>query len=138
LHEIRKLWRQDPNEPDWADTLPRIYREVFGEDLEGTETDGGAFTQVDAEVLAEVELANGVPAALLMKLIELELSLDGLSRRSSIFERIDQLLKGDWGTYEDLIARKQASKLKTDALSEESTYFDALYADLESQKIDAP
>lgn len=36
LHEIRRLWRTE--EQDWTDSLPRIYREVTGEDLSWSET----------------------------------------------------------------------------------------------------
>jgi len=31
LEQIRKEWRSDPNEPDWEDSVPAIYREVCAE-----------------------------------------------------------------------------------------------------------
>jgi len=29
LQQIRQLWLRDPNEPDWADSLPAIYRSTL-------------------------------------------------------------------------------------------------------------
>lgn len=118
LQEIRRLWRQDPNEPDWEDSLPRIYAEVMEEDFEG-DTEVGAFSKLDAQVLHDLERKHGVPAAMLMKLIELEFSQDGLSKRSAIFDRIEQILRQDWGSYETILERKQQSEQREDALKEE-------------------
>ena len=106
LHAIRKEWMFDPNEPDWSDELPKIYREVYGVDLDWVEHDAGAFSQKDAELIAELSTENGVPAELVMKLLELELSMDGLSRRQGLFNKIESLLKNDWGTLEDIKAAK--------------------------------
>ena len=30
LHIIRREWIADPNEPDWEDSLPKIYKESMG------------------------------------------------------------------------------------------------------------
>lgn len=106
LHAIRKEWMFDPNEPDWSDELPKIYRNVYGKDLDWVEHDGGAFSQDDANLIAELSSENGVPAELVMKLLELELSMDGLSRRKGLFNKIESLLKNDWGTIEDIQAAK--------------------------------
>ena len=32
LHEIRRLWRSE--EGDWEDSVPELYRDVFGDDLD--------------------------------------------------------------------------------------------------------
>ena len=45
LHEIRREWRNDPNEPDWEDALPAIYRRVFGCDLDWVQSDSGPFSE---------------------------------------------------------------------------------------------
>jgi DNA sulfur modification protein DndC len=76
----------DPNEPDWADTLPKIYREVYGVDLDWADQDAGAFTQADADLLKELQSEYEVPYELAMKLIELEMSMDGLSRRNGLYK----------------------------------------------------
>ena len=81
LHRIRREWLNDPNEPDWEDHLPAIYREVFGTDLDWIENDAGAFTKPDADLLEKLGADYGVPGILVQKLLDLEVSLDGLAKR---------------------------------------------------------
>ena len=108
LQAIRKEWILDPNEPDWEDSLPRIYREVFHSDLDWAESDAGAFTKYDADLLQELGNVYGVPAELVMKLLELELSMDGLSKRAGIYSQIDQLLNRDWGSLSNAMKKHLA------------------------------
>ena len=114
LHAIRKEWMFDPNEPDWSDELPKIYREVYKEDLDWVEHDAGAFSQADADLIEELAEEHAVPAELVMKLLELELSMDGLSRRKGLFGKIESLLKNDWGTLEDIKAAKAEATHSSD------------------------
>lgn len=108
LHHIRWEWANDPNEPDWTDILPGIYREIVGQDLEWVENDAGHFTKPDAELLAELEREFAVPAILIMKLLELELSMEGLSKRTGIFQKIETILTQDWGSLEEINHRNAA------------------------------
>ncbi len=39
---------------------------------------------------------------MVMKLIELEVSMEGLSRRQGIFDKLGTILKQDWGTLEEI------------------------------------
>ncbi len=108
LQTIRKEWIHDPNEPDWEDSLPGIYREIFGRDLNWVESDAGAFTKHDAALLQQLGKEHGVPAELVMKLLELELSMDGLSKRAGIYNQIDQILSQDWGSFNDVMKKHLA------------------------------
>ncbi|MEH6550638.1 MAG: DNA phosphorothioation system sulfurtransferase DndC [Pseudomonadales bacterium] len=110
LYAIRREWMFDPNEPDWADTLPQIYKEVYGVDLDWADQDAGAFTQADADLLKELESKHEVPYELAMKLIELELSMDGLSRRKGLYKSMGSLLNRDWGSLEDIKKKMDANK----------------------------
>lgn len=111
LHQIRKEWIHDPNEPDWADSLPRIYREVYQTELDWIENDAGNFTRPDAELLAELEKKFHVPAPMIMKLLELELSMDGLSKRSGIFQKIEAILTQDWEPLEKINHRQKEVRM---------------------------
>lgn len=102
LYAIRREWMYDPNEPDWADSVPKIYRDVYGEDLDWADQDAGSFTQSDADLLNSLGTEFDVPAELVMKLLELEQAMDGLSRRKGLYKKIDSLLKQDWGSYEEI------------------------------------
>ena len=107
LLAIREQWLKDPNEPDWQDSVPAIYAKVYPNDeIEWPENDAGAFTAPDAQLLNELGGKYGVPAELIMKLIEVELSLTGLSKRTGILERLDAVFNQDWGTLEEINKRK--------------------------------
>lgn len=111
LHAIRQQWLTDPNEPDWNDSLPALYREVYGEDLDWLIDDQSRFNASDAELLAQLSQGYDVEPEMVMKLIELEISLEGLSRRQGVFAKIGTILKQDWGSLE-AIEQKQAQLQK--------------------------
>lgn len=105
LQQIRLHWLRDPNEPDWADTLPAIYRSVYAENIDWIENDAGVFSEPDAKLLKQIESESGTSAEMLMKLIEIELSMSGLSQRKGILKKIESTLKKDWGSLEEINQR---------------------------------
>ncbi|MDA0108182.1 DNA phosphorothioation system sulfurtransferase DndC [Vibrio sp. La 4.2.2] len=102
LHAIRQEWLHDPNEPDWNDSLPTIFREVYGYDLDWVYDDNASFGKGDAQLLVELSNDYDITPEMIMKLIELEVSMEGLSRRSGISKKIESLLKLDWGSLEEI------------------------------------
>lgn len=108
LHAIRQEWIHDPNEPDWDDSLPTIYRDVYGYDLDWVYDDNASFGKDDAQLIYELCENFDIAPEMIMKLIELEVSMEGLSRRNGISNKIASLLKQDWGSLEE-IKQKHAS-----------------------------
>ncbi|WP_226421867.1 DNA phosphorothioation system sulfurtransferase DndC [Vibrio sp. E14] len=102
LHAIRQEWLHDPNEPDWNDSLPGLFKEIYGFDLDWVYDDGASFGKNEAELLSELSEDFDIEPEMVMKLIELEVSMEGLSRRSGISEKIATLLKQDWGSLESI------------------------------------
>lgn len=45
---------------------------------------------------------------MVMKLIELEVSMEGLSRRQGIFDKLGTILKQDWGSLEEIKQQQEA------------------------------
>ena len=111
LHAIRQQWLKDPNEPDWNDSLPSLYREIYGRDLNWVVDDQSRFNASDAELLSQMTVRYDVEPEMVMKLIELEVTMEGLSRRQGIFDKLGSILKQDWGTLE-AIELKQSSLQK--------------------------
>jgi DNA sulfur modification protein DndC len=110
LQAIRQEWLRDPNEPDWKDSVPEIYGLVYpDDDIDWIENDSGAFTEPDADLLKELELKHGVPAEMIMKLIEVELTMSGLSKRTGILDKLESVLNKDWGSLEHINKRKLAA-----------------------------
>lgn len=107
LHHIRREWLNDPNEPDWEDRLPAIYRKVFGTDIDWIENDAGAFTQPDADLLQELGTRYAVPSTLVRKLLDLEVSMDGLAKRRGMTDRIHSILSEDWEPLEKILRNGQ-------------------------------
>jgi len=135
LHAIRQEWLTDPNEPDWNDSLPAIYRDIYGEDLDWLIDDQSRFNASDAELLAQLSQGYDVEPEMVMKLIELEISLEGLSRRQGVFAKIGTILKQDWGSLE-AIELKQAQLQKRnerDLYQEEVEQIEQSLAELQKQ-----
>ena len=104
LHAIRREWLNDPNEPDWADHLPAIYRKVFGRDLDWAQDDASAFTSADEDLLNMLGTEYGVPATLVRKLLDLEVSMDGLAKRRGMTDRVHAILSEEWRPLETVLA----------------------------------
>lgn len=135
LHAIRQEWIHDPNEPDWDDSLPAIFREVYGYDLDWVYDDNASFGKDDSQLIHELCDNFDIAPEMIKKLIELEVSMEGLSRRSGISSKIASLLKQDWGSLEE-IKQKHASlqsKAEFDIHQQEIERYNDQLADLDKQ-----
>jgi DNA sulfur modification protein DndC len=94
LHEIRRLWRSE--EQDWGDSLPQIYRDVMGDDLDWVRDDVTGFSTKDSALLTNIARKHGVPSGLIAKLLDLERDMHGMGRRAGIFEKIKSIVHEDW------------------------------------------
>lgn len=105
LHAIRQHWLRDPNEPDWNDSLPTIFNRVYGYDLDWVMDDNTSFGKQEAELVAHLSDEVNLAPEMVQKLIEFEISMDGLSRRVGVFDKIESILKQDWGSLEKIKAK---------------------------------
>jgi DNA sulfur modification protein DndC len=137
LEEIRTQWRCDPNEPDWEDTLPRIYREEMGRNLDWNKHDDARFDGEDSRLIADAAKEFGLPPELVMKLLEFEISMEGLSKRSQIFARLSNILQKDWGELQEQVRTRseQGTQLR-DREEQEQKLFER-YATLQKMIADA-
>lgn len=103
LHEIRRIWRTE--EQDWGDSVPTIYAEEVGDDIEWPREDTGGFSPADKAALARICDEEGVPTALVSKLLDVEMDLNGMGRRTSIYNKINALLSEEWGSEEEAMAK---------------------------------
>ena len=104
LHAVRHEWLNDPNEPDWDDSLPKIVFAELGLTLDWSVDDTNQFGNAEGELLNQIAPKHGVSPQMLKKLIDLETSMSGLVRRSGIFSKIGSLIQQDWESAEDIIA----------------------------------
>ncbi len=102
LREIRRIWRTERQ--DWTDSVPIIFREVMGRDLEWPVDDLPTFSQQDRQLLNRLCQAEGVPANLIAKLLDTERQYLGMRRRAGIFDRIEKILGENWKSEADILA----------------------------------
>jgi DNA sulfur modification protein DndC len=107
LHAVRHEWLNDPNEPDWDDDLPVIFKEVFGFDLDWAIDDTNQFSREDSALITDIAPQHGVSPHLVRKLISLEVSMSGLSRRTGIYKKIGRLIQQDWESAEEIIKQNK-------------------------------
>ena len=105
LHQIRQLWIHE--EGDWEDSLPQIYNQIRGEDLEWIKDDLSGLGGEEKSILNGVCEQHDLPPGMLIELIDLEKKLQGLARRSKVYDGIDSILSKDWTTREDALAQTE-------------------------------
>jgi DNA sulfur modification protein DndC len=102
LEVIRTLWRLE--EQDWADSVPQIFREVMGSSLEWTRYETPVFSADEQECLSRICERHSLPTEMVAKLIEVERSLQGVSRRFSIQRKLAAVFEEDWRSRDELSA----------------------------------
>ncbi len=103
LHEIRRIWRAELS--DWADSVPKIYREVMGKDLKWIVDEGGAFSTHEYVMIQEECEQQGLPTVLVTRLIDLERQMQGMARRSGIYNEIHRIFEEEWSSEADVLQR---------------------------------
>jgi DNA sulfur modification protein DndC len=101
LEAIRSLWRLE--EQDWLDSVPAIYKEIIGQDAPWTKYDSHLFSSEDKNLLDQICRKHNVDTAMVSKLIDVERSLQGMTRRSTIQRKLSAVLEEDWRSTEELL-----------------------------------
>ena len=106
LHEIRRIWMTQKS--DWDDSAAKIYKKVTGESLDWSQDDLGPFSKEEQDILKKICDARKLPLRLVTKLIDVEQQMQGMTKRSSIYNRLGEVLSEDWLTEEE--AKQQMAK----------------------------
>mgnify|MGYP002818705338 CR=1 FL=1 len=96
LQKIRHIWQIE--EHDWEDSIQNIYKEVYDKNLNWLADDVSCLNASDKELLGEICETHHIPTGLVAKLLDLERQMSGMSRRSDVFKKIDNLFEEDWRT----------------------------------------
>ncbi|PYP82209.1 MAG: DNA phosphorothioation system sulfurtransferase DndC [Blastocatellia bacterium AA13] len=105
LHEIRRLWRTERQ--DWDDSVPRIFHEVSGCDLDWPSDDNGQFNSDQKTLLEGICAEHDVPFDLVARLLEAERGANGPARRAGIQKTLTRVLAQEWRGEEEIIAEEQ-------------------------------
>jgi DNA sulfur modification protein DndC len=102
LEEIRRIWRSETQ--DWEDSVPRIFREIMGHDLDWNANETPVFGVEDRRILDSICTREDVSSDMVARLLDLERDLTAMSRRSAVNQRISAVLEEDWRSAEELSA----------------------------------
>ena len=95
-------------EGDWEDSLPSIYKEISGKELDIPQDDWSGMGGFELSLLKKLCEENDMPIKLLTELFDAERKQYGMSRRSAIFNDIDRILKKDWQSKEQILTELES------------------------------
>ena len=110
LHEIRRIWRTERE--DWEDSVPKIFRHVYGYDLDWPLDDDGYYDSNSKSLLEDVCNEYEVPVELIAKMLEEERRSYGMARRAEIHKKIAAVLSQEWRAEEEILAMESPSILQ--------------------------
>jgi DNA sulfur modification protein DndC len=103
LHAIRRIWLYEKHQFD--DSLPRIYEETTGEKFPGQRDDSSGLRADDWALLEEVCGGDQAFFALQVALLGVERQYRGFSRRTGVFDALEeQLRRGLYGSEQEAVA----------------------------------
>jgi len=108
LFEIRRIWRTERE--DWDDSVPVIFREVYGYDLEWPIDDDQVFDADHQALLSVICDEYDVPFEMVAKLLEAERRANGMARRAGIYKALSSILGQEWRKEEDILHEREEHK----------------------------
>jgi DNA sulfur modification protein DndC len=105
LCEIRRLWRIERQ--DWDDSVPQIFRKVYGFDLNWPADDDNTFDSSQKELLSSLCQEHNIPFDLLARLLEVEKQSTGMTRRASAIKSLSSVLNREWGSEEEILEERR-------------------------------
>jgi len=108
LEQIRRIWRTE--EQDWEDSVPKIYREVTGEDLDWIADELPAFSSEERKTLDHICARHGVSPDMVAKLLDVERAFHAISRRAGVYQKISSVLAEEWRSEEAILASEEKSE----------------------------
>jgi len=100
LEQVRRIWRSEAQ--DWEDSVPKIYKDVTGEELDWAIDEQNVFSEEERQILNDICARNLVPSAMVAKLLDVERELHGMSRRSAVHQKLSAVFDEDWRSEEEV------------------------------------
>ncbi len=102
LYEIRRIWRTERQ--DWDDSVPKIFRQANGYDLDWPVDDDSPFDADHKELLFGICEEYDVPFELIARMLEEERRANGMARRAGIQKALAAALAREWRSEEEILA----------------------------------
>jgi len=104
LFEVRRIWRTERQ--DWEDSVPRIFREITGHDLEWPADDDTPFDAEHKALLSSICREHDVPFELVARMLEAERQMKGMARRAGIYKALGAELAREWRSEAEILNEK--------------------------------
>jgi len=104
LFEIRRIWRTERQ--DWEDSVPKIFHQIYGYDLDWPVDDDGYFDAYHKALLASICREYDVPFELIARMLEEERRANGMARRAGIHRRLAAVLSREWRSEAEIRAER--------------------------------
>lgn len=108
LFEIRRIWKKEL--PDLGDPIPFLYQDITGEFLDWEINEAGFMASEEIDLLRNICEEKNVPLRLLTKLLEIEKRMEGMGRRSGIYNEINNVFQEEWADQHEILERISAEK----------------------------
>jgi len=104
LLEIRRIWRTERQ--DWEDSVPKIFRKVYGYDSDWPVDDDGCFDVEHKALLASICREYDVPFELIARMLEAERRTSGMARRAGIHKALAAELAREWRSEAEILTER--------------------------------
>ncbi|MBT4352522.1 DNA phosphorothioation system sulfurtransferase DndC [archaeon] len=101
LYLIREMWVREKG--DWSDSLPKIYSEIMGTDLDWIDNDWGLFSFEEKTILDKICLNENISTELIVSLLDAERNIQGMTKRSTALNKIDKILRKEWRSEKEVL-----------------------------------
>jgi DNA sulfur modification protein DndC len=105
LLEIRRIWRTERQ--DWDDSVPEIFRNVNGYDLDWPVDDNTYFDADHKALLANICNEYDVPFELMARMLEAERRERGMARRAGVHKALSAELAREWRSEVEIVSEAQ-------------------------------
>jgi DNA sulfur modification protein DndC len=102
LHLIRHIWRTERE--DWEDSVPQIFHEVNGFDLDWLHDDDLLLDASHKVLLSNVCEEYGVPFSMIAKMLEVEKRRDIATQRSGTLKELETILHQEWRSEDEILS----------------------------------
>ena len=116
IRMIRTIWLDEEN--DWEDSVPKLFKDTTGRDLEYPTDDSATFGVAEMEILEAACAEHGVPRNLIGRLLDKEREFTVTSRRSALQKELGGILHEEWRDEAAVVSAEAQRRVREFAASQ--------------------
>lgn len=116
IRMIRTIWLDEEN--DWEDSVPKLFKDTTGRDLQYATDDSATFGIAEIAILEAACAEHGVPRNLIGRLLDKEREFTVLSRRSALQKELGGILHEEWRGETDVVLAETQRRARENAVTQ--------------------